>query len=130
MRRGFRRAVAGLLASTGLAACLSSLALAQARVALTPSSIQEHEPDSPVPGAPEGYAQRYPLPAVAEPMTGASQQSDWDNRFYANAEYLLWWFKDSPVPVPLLTTTSNPDAMPVAVLNDPNSTVLLGDQSL
>jgi hypothetical protein len=52
------------------------------------------------------------------------------DRFYARADYLLWWFKGSPVPVPLLTTTSNPTATPVAAFNDPNTTVLLGNQDL
>ena len=50
------------------------------------------------------------------------------NVFWVNAEYLLWWFKDSPVPMPLLTTTSNAGSMPVAAFADPNTTVLLGGQ--
>ena len=51
-------------------------------------------------------------------------------QWYASADYLLWWFKDSPVPVPLLTTSSNSNSTPVAALNDPNSSVLLGNESL
>ena len=51
-------------------------------------------------------------------------------RWYAGAEYLLWWFKDSPLPVPLLTTTSNPNDMPLAVIGDPNTSVLLGEQGV
>jgi hypothetical protein len=53
-----------------------------------------------------------------------------DSRVYGSAEYLLWWFKDSPLPVPLLATTSNPGAAPVVLLGDPSTTVLLGDQRL
>jgi len=49
---------------------------------------------------------------------------------WVNAEYLLWWFKDSPLPLTFLTTTSNPGSMPIAVLGDPNTGVLLGNQDL
>jgi hypothetical protein len=51
------------------------------------------------------------------------------SRWYASAECLLWWFKDSPLPVPLLTTTSNPNSMPVAAFNDPETSILLGNQN-
>src|ERR1700730_16154263 len=36
------------------------------------------------------------------------------NRFYARAEYLLWWLKDAPLPPSLVTTgpvTDNPGAL-------------------
>jgi hypothetical protein len=52
------------------------------------------------------------------------------SRWYASAEGLRWWFKGSPVPVPLLTTTSDPTARPLAAFNEPGTTVLLGDQDL
>jgi hypothetical protein len=47
-----------------------------------------------------------------------------------SAEYLLWWFKDSPLPVPLVTTTSNPSAFPLAAINQSTTTVLLGNQDI
>src|SRR6516225_7896908 len=34
------------------------------------------------------------------------------NKWWLAAEYLLWWFKDSPVPVPLATTTTRPSLVP------------------
>lgn len=52
---------------------------------------------------------------------------DSGNRFWTNGEYLLWWIKDNPVPVPLATTalppftSDNPGA-----LGDPDTRVLLG----
>lgn len=47
-----------------------------------------------------------------------------------SADYLLWWFKNSPVPVPLITTTSTPDLLPTAAFNQPGTDVLLGNQTL
>lgn len=41
--------------------------------------------------------------------------------FWASAEYLLWWFKDSPVPVPLASTGN---------IGDPGTTVLLGAENV
>ena len=57
-------------------------------------------------------------------------ENDQVRQWYASADYLLWWFKDSPLPVPLLTTTSNPNSTPVAAFNDPNTSVLLGNENL
>jgi len=57
-------------------------------------------------------------------------ENDQLRRWYASADYLLWRFKDSPLPVPLLTTTSNPNSTPAAAFNDPNTTVLIGNENL
>jgi hypothetical protein len=56
----------------------------------------------------------------------------WDasSRFYVSAEYLLWWTKKSPIPVPLVTTTSSPDQMPPATIGADGTSVLLGNQDL
>jgi len=80
-----------------------------------------------------------PLPGIVDataldPEQGSIVPSemvpDECSHFWVNAEYLLWWFKDSPLPVPLLTTTSNPNSMPIAGLNDPYTRVVLGDHNL
>src|ERR1019366_7600502 len=78
-----------------------------------------------------------PEATPAPPLRGAADSIELDfgdydkaRRWYGSADYLLWWFKDSPVPVPLLTTTSNPGSMPVAAFNDSNTSVLLGNESL
>jgi hypothetical protein len=46
-------------------------------------------------------------------------------RLRVDSEYLLWWFKRSPVPVPLLTSAALADANPGA-LGQPGTQVLLG----
>lgn len=50
-------------------------------------------------------------------------------RFWASADYLLWWFKRSPEPVPLVTSASFNDALPGA-LGQANTRVILGGRSL
>ncbi|MBY0525749.1 MAG: BBP7 family outer membrane beta-barrel protein [Gemmataceae bacterium] len=49
--------------------------------------------------------------------------------FYASAEYLLWWLKASPVPAPLLTTSTDATTNPRAILGLPGTVVLFGGQS-
>src|SRR5215831_8740848 len=51
-------------------------------------------------------------------------------RFWFGAEYLLWWSRNSPLPVPLVTTTANPDLTPTAAFNQLGTSVLLGNQSI
>jgi hypothetical protein len=51
-------------------------------------------------------------------------------RFWFGAEYLLWWFRNSPLPVPLVTTTANPDLTPTAAFNQLGTSVLLGNQGI
>jgi len=50
------------------------------------------------------------------------------NRFYVNAEYLMWWFKGQNVP-PLVTTGSINDAIPGA-LGMPGTTTLFGGRPM
>jgi hypothetical protein len=50
------------------------------------------------------------------------------NRWYASAEYLLWWFKGQPVP-PLVTSGALGDPIPGA-LGNPGTTVLFGGRDL
>jgi hypothetical protein len=45
-------------------------------------------------------------------------------RFFASAEYLLWWVKDTPLPVPLLTSGT---AASQGILASPGTTTLVGD---
>jgi hypothetical protein len=58
-----------------------------------------------------------------------AEPSDTD-QLWLNGEYLLWWFKKSPVPIPLVTTTSSPDQVPTAGFGVPGTSVLLGEQEL
>jgi hypothetical protein len=51
-------------------------------------------------------------------------------RFYVGAEYLLWWTKKSPIPVPLVTTTTDTTQMPLATIGANGTSVVLGNQDL
>jgi hypothetical protein len=45
----------------------------------------------------------------------------------ASAEFLNWWFRDSPVPIPLVTSGPSTGAQPnIGVVGDPTTTVLIG----
>lgn len=58
------------------------------------------------------------------------------NRWWASAEFLMWWTKDSPCPVPLATTApasalTNPaDRYPPGNLANRDTTVVLGGTSI
>jgi hypothetical protein len=45
-------------------------------------------------------------------------------QFFASAEYLLWWVKDTPLPIPLLTSGT---AASQGILGAPGTTSLVGD---
>jgi hypothetical protein len=53
-----------------------------------------------------------------------------EGRVWVNAEYLLWWLKRSPMPVPLITTTTDLTSQPPAALGLPGTSVLLGNDEL
>ncbi len=50
-------------------------------------------------------------------------------RIWSDAEYLLWWSRKAPLPVPLVTTGSLDDLVPAA-LDQPNTHTLFGNGSL
>ena len=60
-------------------------------------------------------------------------------RFYVTGEYLMWWLKDSPQPVPLVTAVpaalvpaagANLGDIRIGSLSDPNATVVLGGRDI
>ena len=84
-------------------------------------------PPPPLPPPPPpviGPAPLVPPPPPPGPAAGP-------NRFWFSAEYLAWWFKDSPVPVPLLTsapaTNSGPEP---GALGNRGTTILFGDSDI
>src|SRR5947207_9773099 len=77
-----------MLRSSGLAAIFVAL-LGQAALAQEPAPAAD------------------PVPLPVEVGNGP--------RFYASAEYLLWWIKSAPVPAPLLTASSDPVNNPRAI---------------
>lgn len=57
--------------------------------------------------------------------------ADNDSRVWASGEYLLWWYKNSPLPTPLATTApGNTSAQLPAVLGNPDTTIVTGGHSL
>jgi hypothetical protein len=74
-----------------------------------------------------------PAPESAAPQCGAECFCDLPprcerrRRFWANGEYLYWWIKDAPVPVPLLTSSAPDDA---GILGRPSTRVVLGGDRL
>lgn len=50
-------------------------------------------------------------------------------RLWLDGEYLYWWTKNAPLPVPLATSGSLSDSAPTA-LNQPRTTILYGNSSV
>src|SRR5579885_3667918 len=96
MRKGFFGSIAALLASTGMAMA-----------------------DGPAAAPATGSAGA----SCAAPVVAAPAYDDHaDNgRFWATGEYLLWWFKNSPEPAPLVST---------GPLGAAGTTVLLGGSDI
>ncbi len=114
-----------------LTCCLLAICLtAPASLAQGPAP-QLPPPVSPHPGvwgrsAPEAASEAEPWlpePPGADDHHGAaaSCEEEWP-RFAARADYLLWWFRHTPLP-PVLTTADTTDALPGA-LGMPTTTVL------
>jgi len=56
----------------------------------------------------------------------SSNPSAGGNPFWVNAEYLLWWVKSGPLPVPLVATGPVTDPLPGA-LGQPNTSLVFGN---
>ena len=52
-----------------------------------------------------------------------------NSHVWFSSEYLLWWFKQAPVPVPLVTSASLLDPLPGAI-GQPHTSVSIGDHSV
>ncbi len=56
------------------------------------------------------------------------------NQFWARADYLLWWTKSAPLPVPIVTTGNSAVGFPTlntaGAIGSPGTRVLLGDSNL
>ena len=65
-------------------------------------------------------------PSACPPLVFSPTQNAY--RIWASSEYLLWWVKDAPLPIPLVSTGSAADPNPGAV-GQPGTRVLLGDSN-
>ncbi len=102
-----------------LLACWTALTLAGATLAQAPGA-----PVQPLP-APAADVSA-PLAAAWEP---GPADDDHGARLWGGVEYLLWWIKDGPLPIPLVTSGNPLDPFPGA-LGQPGTRVLYGGQSL
>jgi hypothetical protein len=111
-------AVDRLVTSSGLGAAPRTV-----QASWSPGTWTQAPPPAPTP-APDAFTpapledQSLPFPDVA-PLP---------YRFYASAEYLLWWLKGEHIP-PLVTAGSASDLVPGA-LGQPGTAVLFGDTSI
>jgi hypothetical protein len=48
-------------------------------------------------------------------------------RLWASADYLLWWVKSSPLPIPVVTTSNTTD---LGVIGAPSTQVAIGNENL
>lgn len=140
MRNGFLGSLGAVLAGTGLA------------LAQPPAPAGPPMPATGTPMAPA--AQPAPAPAAAQPSgapatgTAAAGQASqgcnngtryecviceppfcYPGRFYASAEYLLWWAKGDKLP-PLITTGTPGTLSTTAALGQPGTVVLFGDEKV
>lgn len=96
-----------------------------------PPTPQSEVPQSlPSSSQPEVYR---PRPAqLAEPEPEPMPQpvpTRGPGRIWADADYLIWWFKNAGLATPLLTTGPQSALLP-GFLGDPNTIVLFGDKDL
>jgi hypothetical protein len=85
---------------------------------------------TPVPASPDPGQLALPTAEGVEIAPAVPDASVEGECFWVGAEYLLWRFKNSPLPVPIVTTTSSADQTPTAGLGVPGTSVLLGDETL
>ena len=64
-----------------------------------------------------------------EPCCNCAADCDCGPHFWARAEYLLWWIKDAPMPVPVVATGPIVDNLQ-PVLGQPGTSVLIGGESI
>ena len=113
-KRALLATLGSLLSSTGLSLAQSDPTPSEAP---PPASIANVAPAAPI--APQIPAPYFPTAVDCNPIP----------RVWGNAEYLLWWSKDAPVPTPLLTVgPQTPNLTPV--LGQPGTSVLLGGNSV
>src|SRR5262249_14567414 len=92
-----------------------------------------------LPGAdPDPAAQIQPLEAITCPeaqietsgVDGPANPGGGPGLFWANAEYLLWWTRKGPLPVPLVTQSSTFGDFPIGALGQPGTQVVYGGQGI
>ena len=75
--------------------------------------------------APQSFNPETVTKPECSPSWGDCDGGPSNGRVWINAEYLLWWIKNGPAPVPLVTTNPNSFAFYWG-LNEPGTRVLFG----
>lgn len=115
----------GILSSLGALVAGAGTSLAQAPAPVVPASGTP-QVISAAPAAPKtgGCANCAPSCSLAcAPCCPCSESCAEAPRFWASADYLLWWVKDGPSHYPFLTTSPPASA---GILGAPGTTVLFG----
>ncbi len=139
------------LASFGLTLVSGGIALAQVPRTVSPPIIavaatKPPEPLPPVVAQPPSDARPatssptiastgpiVPIPAPtsgATPYVAHTEEIADCTRAWASGEYLLWWIKDGPLPVPLVTTGNPADPVSAGALGRPGTVTLFGGNNL
>jgi Putative beta barrel porin-7 (BBP7) len=139
MTKGFVGALSFLLAGAGLAFAQSTPPAQSAEQPAAAAPATQGKPSTPVivdsprspywpgtpglvdPGAPPG-------PGGAGPGCGcAATDEAVPEILWASAEYLVWWVRSGPSPVPLVTTSGTASQ---GILGNPDTRVLIGGQDV
>ncbi len=118
-------------------------------LATATASLADEPKPTGLPTAPIAFVAAQDAPVHAAPpkdgLAGAGISAFYptceprDSRFFFTGEYLMWWLKESPQPVPLVTAVSaalvpaagaNLGEVRVGSLTDPNATVVLGGRDI
>src|SRR5262245_8058238 len=109
------------ISTLGVLLLLSGMAMAQISLPATPMPIAAPPPQI-VPQLPN--LSKPPMAPGVTPLKSMLQPVATTHLWFS-AEYLIWWLKDGPMPVPVLTSADPFDVNPGA-LGQPGTHVLLG----
>jgi hypothetical protein len=80
-----------------------------------------------------GFGDPGPAPVNAPEVDFKESAPDVSFRYWARSEYLLWWVKNAPLPIPIVTTgdpnVGFPALSTAGGIGQPGTQVLLGDSS-
>src|ERR1043165_6757518 len=80
-------------------------------------------PPDPVPLLDPPGGERFPMDIAFTPGSSPAPF-----RYWLRVDYLLWWMKDGPLPIPVVTTGDPNDALPGAI-GQPGTQLLMGNSS-
>lgn len=123
----------GLLGALGVSLLSFLPALAEGPSLRTQAVIRAEQPaepgvKAPDPPAAKAKASELQAPPVSS-LSWALDEGAAGPRLWMTADYLLWWLRDMPLPVPLMTTGSAAEVPPGGI-GQPNTLVVFGHTDL